>query len=506
MEVPPPPSEALGAPPPAAPGAPAPTAPGVGAEAALKILFVDDEPDLAPLIRQTFRRHVRDGRYTLTFAGDGVEALQQLDADPEIEIVVTDLNMPRMDGLTLLGHLRQRERHHKAIVVTAYGDMENIRTAMNQGAFDFLTKPIDLSDLEATIGNARELVTREREAARVRQLIGTFLSEDVAAAVLANPGLAAGQRREVSVLMSDLSGFSALAERLEPERVVELLNVYLGRMTDLVQRYGGTVDEFIGDAVLALFGAPVPREDHAARAVACAVSMQRDMPEVNAELARRGLPALEMVVAVNTGEVVVGNIGSERRAKYGVVGSPVNLTSRIQTLAAPGEVVISPTTLAAAGSGVVVARSQEVSLKGFATPLPIHFITAASFVAGVDDPGRDAGANALDVPEDAAPLRPLAAPVPVRYHVLDGKQVAGEPAPGTIVALSATRLVLHGAMPAPLRADIRLSLDAALGGATSDLYAKVLDAAPTPDGRHALTLRLTGVPEHVEAVLRDLRA
>ena len=99
---------------------------------ALKVLFVDDEPDLAPLIRQTFRRHVREGRYQPDFAGDGVEALERLDADPEIEIIVTDINMPRTDGLTLLSHLRERERSHKAIVVTAYGDMENIRTAMNQ--------------------------------------------------------------------------------------------------------------------------------------------------------------------------------------------------------------------------------------------------------------------------------------------------------------------------------------------------------------------------------------
>jgi adenylate cyclase len=464
-------------------------------DAPLKILFVDDEPDLAPLIRQTFRRHVRDGRYALAFAGDGVEALQTLDADPEIEIVVTDLNMPRMDGLTLLGHLRERERHHKAIVVTAYGDMENIRTAMNQGAFDFLTKPIDLADLEATIGNARELVGREREAARVRQLIGTFLSEEVAAAVLANPDLATGQRRQVSVLMSDLSGFSALAERLEPERVVELLNVYLGAMTDLVQHYGGTVDEFIGDAVLALFGAPVPREDHAARAAACAVAMQQAMPGINEELAARGLPALEMVAAVNTGEVVVGNIGSTRRAKYGVVGSPVNLTSRIQTLAAPGEVVVSSSTLAAAPGAVQVSESREVELKGFVGPLTVHFVRAVAPVAGVD-------AAALAVPDTAAPLRPLREPVPVLYHILDGKEVMGEPAPGRLVELSETHALLLGTLPAPPRADLRLALRHP--AASGDVYAKVVETAAAPDGGPALTLRLSGVPEAVEAALRTL--
>ena len=230
-------------------------------ESALKILFVDDEPDLAPLIRQKFRRHVRDGLLLLEFAGDGVEALEMLDTDPEIEIVVTDINMPRMDGLTLLGHLKESEHQQKAIVVTAYGDMENIRTAMNKGAFDFLTKPIDLSDLEVTLNNAREVVAKEREAVFVREAIGRYLSDDIAKAVLANPNALAlgGERREVSVLMSDLSGFSALSERLEPERVVELLNIYLGKMTEIIDEFGGTIDEFIGDAILVIFGAPIRR-------------------------------------------------------------------------------------------------------------------------------------------------------------------------------------------------------------------------------------------------------
>ena len=480
-----------GAPPVAAGGATA------AVTVALKVLFVDDEPDLAPLIRQTFRRHVREGRYLLDFAGDGVEALERLDADPEIEIVVTDINMPRMDGLTLLGHLRERERNHKAIVVTAYGDMENIRTAMNQGAFDFLTKPIDLTDLETTIANARVLVEREREATIVRQMFGRYLSDEVASEVLSNPGMLQGQRREVSVLMSDLAGFSAIAERLEPEQVVELLNVYLGRMTDLVERYGGTVDEFIGDAVLAIFGAPVVRSDHAARAVACAVAMQREMESINTELAGRGLPPIEMVAAVNTGEVVVGSIGSERRAKYGVVGSPVNLASRIQTLAAPGEVVVTDATRRSAGDAARVSETRDVALKGFADPIAVHFIASAQGVGGVD-------VGDLSVPESADPLVTLSSPVAVVYAVLDGKQVSGEPARGALAAVSATRAVLHADDELEPRADLRLTLTVPGSGAdvSGDLYAKVLAVGTTELGGQEATLRLTSVPEDLGAALR----
>ncbi len=466
-------------------------------EAALKILFVDDEPDLAPLIRQKFRRHVRDGLLLLEFAGDGIEALEKLDGDPEIEIIVTDINMPRMDGLTLLGRLKERDHLQKAIVVTAYGDMENIRIAMNQGAFDFLTKPIDLADLEVTLNNAREVVAREREAIFVRQTIGRYLSVEVAQAVLADTDAIAlgGERREVSVLMSDLNGFSAMSERLEPERVVELLNVYLGKMTDIIDDYGGTIDEFIGDAILVIFGAPIKRADHAERAVACAVAMQCAMSDVNLEMERRGLPALEMGVAVNTGEVVVGNIGSEKRAKYGVVGSPVNLTSRIQALAAAGEVVISTTTKETVGKSLRLGTSQEVAMKGFVERIQVHF------VAGVD------GEYNLTLPEsNVDALTALTVPLPCTYAVLDGKEIGTANLKAEMVRLSTTQAVVLTAKPVADRADIKLSLPIGADKATEDVYAKVVVAETTSVGGPMLTVRFTSVSDEAAEELARLRS
>ena len=425
----------------------------------IKILFVDDEPDLAPLIRQKFRRAVREGAVELSFASDGQEALDLVTADPEIRLVVTDLNMPRMDGLTLLGHLADLATRPKAVVVTAYSDMENIRTAMNRGAFDFLTKPIDLADLEVTVGQAREAVARDLEADRVRAAFGRYLSDDIAQALLSDPEAfeLGGERREVSVLMSDLSGFSQVAERLPPERTVDLLNVYLGAMTEVVDAYGGAIDEFIGDAVLVIFGAPIARADHAERAVACAVAMQRAMADVNQMLAEAELPALEMTVAVNTGVVVVGTIGSEKRAKYGVVGSPVNLTSRIQSLAAPGEVVISEATRAAAGDVVEVAQTREASLKGFAEPLEIHSVAAVG------------GTYGLRVPDAADSEVALAEPVDVTVAVLEGKRI-GDARPGTLVRLSRAAGTARLDGPVPDRSDLRVTLP----GADGEIYAKAV--------------------------------
>ena len=456
---------------------------------ALKILFVDDEPDLVPLIRQKFRSQVRSGEVALVFASDGVEALEHLEADPDIEVVVTDINMPRMDGLTLLGKLGDLGRRTKAVVVTAYSDMENIRTAMNRGAFDFLTKPIDMADLDITVGQARSAVERDREADRVRRTITRYLSDKIAQAVLSDPEAAErSERREVSVLMSDIAGFSQLAERLDPERVVELLNVYLRAMTEVIDAHEGAIDEFIGDAVLAIFGAPLEMADHASQAVACAAAMQARMADVNRELAKRGLPELEMTVAVNSGEVVVGTIGSETRAKYGVVGSPVNLTSRIQSLAVPGEVLISDRTYQDAGGAdgpVRLAGTREVSVKGFSEPVAVHSVAAVE------------GGGA--VPDAEAPLRDLADPVPFRLATLDGKALAADAHRGTLVALSGTGARAHVAPSADVeaRTDVCLSVD--LPGGVADVYAKVAEVEDA-DGGQTLRLRFSSVPPEVAEV------
>ena len=459
----------------------------------LKILFVDDEPDLAPLIRQKFRRRVRKGELILDFAGDGQEALEKVLEDPEIEVIVTDLNMPRMDGLTLLGRLDELDRRHKSVVVTAYGDMENIRTAMNKGAFDFLTKPIDMDDLQITLAQARRAVDREREADRVRRALGIYLSTDVAQAILANPDSLAlgGEMREVSVLMSDLSGFSQLSETLAPPDVVRLLNVYLSAMTDVVDEFGGTVDEFIGDAVLAIFGAPFEQEDHADRAVAAALKMQAAMREVNETMAELELPKLEMTAAVNSGEVVVGSIGSEKRAKYGVVGSPVNLTSRIQGQAAPGEVLISEATRQAVKAELGLAETREAALKGFSENVPLHSVKSIG------------GEFAATLADETVHYRQLSEPVPFTFALVDGKHVDNQTFSGRLTRVSERggEALVDSALAA--RTDIRLDLALPGMAESAQIYAKTLSAEPE-DGETCVRLRFTAVPESVGAALDAL--
>ena len=461
---------------------------------ATKILVVDDEPDLAVLVRQKFRKHIRDGIYTFAIAGDGLEALALLEQDADIEIVLTDINMPRMDGLALLSKISQLDRQLQAVVVSAYGDLGNIRMAMNRGSFDFLMKPIDLYDLEITINKAKETVEQQKKAARVRETFGRYLSDEVVATLLSNPDALklGGDKRKVTILMSDLRGFSLISEHLPPEQVVDVLNIYLGKMADIISKHNGTIDEFIGDAILVIFGGLITREDDAARAVACAVEMQNAMQEVNKTLVENSLPALEMGIGINTGEVVVGNIGSQTRTKYGVVGSHVNLTARIESYTVGGQVLISDGTRQELGDLVKLGREMKLSAKGYAKPINIYEVE-----------GLGAPYN-LNLPSATAALHPLDHPIAFAYSKLDGKHMTGTMVDGEIVALSSSMAEIRSSAPLEPLSNIRIELtltnEAGLV-VSGDLYAKALHHEP---GSETVEIRFTAVPEDVAEAIRQL--
>ncbi len=210
----------------------------------------------------------------------------------------------------------------------------------------------------------------------VRRVLGRYVTDEVAEHVLAAPEELhlGGERREVTILMSDLRGFTVMSDRMDPERVVTVLNHYLHHMVEIVLKWGGTIDEIIGDALLIIFGAPLPMDDHAERAASCAIEMQRGMAAVNEALAGEGLPPIACGIGLNTGEVVVGNIGSEKRMKYSVVGSPVNLTARIESLTIGGQVLASESTLSALGGKARVDGKLRVNMKGFDRPVTIYEI------------------------------------------------------------------------------------------------------------------------------------
>jgi adenylate cyclase len=304
-----------------------------------RILFVDDEPDLEALILQKFRRQIRDGTAKFLFAHDGIEALAMLKENDDIDLIVTDINMPRMDGLSLLQKLQESEDVVSTIVVSAYGDMTNIRTAMNRGAFDFVTKPIDFGDLETTIAKTlrhiqflREARQRQAEAERAHASLSRYFSPNLALrlASVAGAGELEGQRREIATLFTDITSFTALVETLEPSVLGPLLNEYLTGMTDIVFAHDGTVAKIIGDAIHVLFGAPGEQPDHAARAVECALALDEYAQAVCERYRQKGIALGATRIGVHAGPAIVGAFGGGRFFDYTAYGDTINVAARLE--------------------------------------------------------------------------------------------------------------------------------------------------------------------------------
>jgi adenylate cyclase len=305
-----------------------------------KILVVDDEPDLELLITQRFRREIRAGEFAFQFAHDGQQALERLAADPEVELVLSDINMPVMDGLTLLAELAKRHATLRAVIVSAYGDMTNIRTAMNRGAFDFITKPIDMADLDVTIrktldeiSRAREIRRQRDEAQRMRTNLARYFSPNLVDILAAqDEPLGPVRRQTIAVLFADIVGFTGLAETMEPEAVMETLREYHRRMSESIFACGGTLEKFIGDAMLATFGVPDASTHDAANALRCADLMLGALARWNDERKEAGQSAINMGIGLNYGPVVLGDLGGEHGMSFTVIGDTVNTASRLQDL------------------------------------------------------------------------------------------------------------------------------------------------------------------------------
>jgi adenylate cyclase len=352
-----------------------------------------------------------------------------------------------------------------------------------------------LQESEAALLNSNELLhdanqDLERANRFVRETFGRYLSDDIVANLLDTPeGLTlGGENREVTILMSDLRGFTTLAARLEPEQVVSLLNRYFGVMVDVITRHSGTIDEFIGDAVLVIFGAPIARADHASAAVACAVEMQLAMTAVNDRNREAGLPEVEMGIGVNTGEVVVGNIGSDTRAKYGVVGSPVNLTSRIESYTVGGQILISEATRAPIGSILELGTPIEIEAKGVDEPMTIYEVLGIGEPFGLRLPAR---------PE--APVA-LAEPIPLEFAIVEGKHLDGTLFRGTLVRLSASEGEVLSEQNVAVLSNIRLQLQPDTGSpALGPVYAKVMAPLSGSGGKTGFSVRFTSIPPEVSA-------
>ena len=327
----------------------------------------------------------------------------------------------------------------------------------------------------------------------IRNAFGRYVSPEVAKTLLESPeGLRlGGHKREVTVLMSDLRGYTRFAEHGDPALVMEVLNDYLGRMADLIIEHGGTINEFIGDAIFAVFGAPLDHADHAERAAAAALAMQRTMAQINRDNVASGRPRFEMGIGVHTGEVVVGNIGSEQRAKYAVVGAAVNLAARVEGCTVGGQIFVTAPTLERIRDVAEVADPVRAELKGIEEPVALYELRGL----------RGRFAQRLADTEDLL----VDVKLPLRGWLMEDKRVAGE-FTGTAHRLSARSLDARLDAEVATLTNLKLRLrDPGSGQESGDLYGKVVGVNTQPDGR-AVRIRLTSVDAADQKLIDSLLA
>jgi class 3 adenylate cyclase/FixJ family two-component response regulator len=339
-----------------------------------KILVVDDETDLEVLVKQKFRQKIRDHKYEFLFAYNGKQALEKLEEHKDVDIVLTDINMPEMDGLTLLTKLNEQNNLLKAVIVSAYGDMENIRTAMNRGAFDFITKPVNFEDLELTMEKTIKHVYQMREtmkAIKENNILKMYVDETVLNFMGTREfesSLMMNETVDATVVFIDIVGFTTISEKESPDKVVHLLNSFFDVMVKEIIAQNGYIDKFIGDAIMAVF-----RGDfHTDRAIEACLAVRRRITEL---VSPGEIPFSPKVsIGINSGEMISGNIGSEnlRRLDYTVIGDAVNTAQRLQVEAKEQQIIISKACYDKVKESFSCREVGEVKLKHKENPVNVY--------------------------------------------------------------------------------------------------------------------------------------
>lgn len=469
------------------------------------ILVVDDNE----INRDLLSRYLERQGHTVRVADNGRKALEMI-ATGAFDLVLLDIMMPELNGYEVLQHLKNSEtwRDLPVIMISALDEIDSAVRCIELGAEDYLRKPFNPVLLRARVQACLEKkrlrdikVAQQRKLHElntalelrnrfIRQTFGSYLSDEIVDTILEKGGLKiGGEKRRATILMADLRGFTSLSERLPAEDVVAMLNIYLETMTEIIQKYQGTIDEFIGDAILVIFGAPILRPDDPRRAVACAVEMQLAMTSVNERNRQSGYPEVALGIGINTGEVVMGNIGSQKRIKYAVVGRAVNLTARIESYTVGGQIFISESTLNECGDICRIDTAMKVMPKGVKKPLTIHEV------------GGIGGDFQLFLPpKKEMTWIELEQGLPVQFTVVDWKQTGELGHRGAITKMSTKMVEIHSeVLPSPL-ANLRISLyDPDDHEISDDLYGKVV--AHLSESPPAFLVHFTSLPPEAETFL-----
>lgn len=340
-----------------------------------KILVVDDEADLEVLIKQKFRKQIRRKEYEFLFAENGLKALEQIKDNPELDIVLSDINMPEMDGLTLLSKINELSPLLKSVIVSAYGDMENIRTAMNRGAFDFITKPINFEDLtitmEKTLNHAKHL-KETLQAIKENNILKMYVDENVLNFMGKKEFESTVMNNETingTVLFIDICGFTKISETISANKIVEMINAYFDEMVKEIIEHQGYIDKFIGDAIMAVFKG----DYHLDRAIDAALAVNQKISTLT-DIGKEIGFTPKVSIGLKSGDMVSGNIGSSslKRLDYTVIGDTVNTAARLQDMAKPEQIIIAEDDYEKVKEYFKCRKVGSIELKNKTNPITVY--------------------------------------------------------------------------------------------------------------------------------------
>ncbi|MFC1745114.1 adenylate/guanylate cyclase domain-containing protein [Candidatus Riflebacteria bacterium] len=478
----------------------------------IKVLLIDDQRMIGEAVR---RMLMSEEDIEFHYINDPTEAVRVAN-EVQPTVILQDLIMPQLDGLTLVKFFRANPltKDIPMIVLSSKEEPKIKYEAFSRGANDYMVKLPDKLEVIARIryhskayinllqrneafkALEKSQKSLEKTNAFIRQTFGRYLSDDIVDNLLENPaGLnIGGESRKLTIMMTDLRGFTAIGERLKPAKVVAMINNYLSPMIEIIMKFHGTIDEFIGDAILGIFGAPLSRPDDTERAIACAIEMQLAMKKVNEKNISEGLPEVKMGIGLNTGEVVVGNIGSEKRTKYGIVGRHVNLTSRVESYTVGDQIFISEFTYNDVDVELRVDGEMVVEPKGVKKPITIYEIG-----------GIGGNFNLYLPPKKEEVLHALKSELNVKFRVLEGKDTGKKGEDGKIIKLSpkGKSALINTLVELKVLNNLKVSLHTEEGELiTDELYGKVVKSSDADPHNHLVSF--TSIPLSAEDFLNKM--
>jgi len=336
------------------------------------VLVADDNPDNVTLLREVLEA----AAYTVVVAYDGDEALLKV-AESNPDLIILDVMMPGKDGFEVCRRLKKWEqtRNIPVMMLTALEEVADKVRGIEAGADEFLTKPVDMMELQTRVkALVKAKIYRQQvieKNALLEQILNRYLPEEVVAKVLEDSSLLklGGVRGFVTILFADLTGFTTFAGTVPPEHVMDTLNQTFSRLTKIVADNRGTFDKYLGDGLMAFYGAPITSDNDALNAVRTAVEMRQAFQALKDEWGEGPQSQLGLAVGINSGEAIVGNLGSERMMNYTVIGDAVNVAARLEDLAGPGQILIGEATHTLVEDLVVARKFGGVDLRGRSKPV-----------------------------------------------------------------------------------------------------------------------------------------